>query len=136
MLRRNFLILSSSTFVYLSGCSSSSNNTSTPTAMTDAPQNSQEQYLEIRNRTENRESISLKIEDSDSILMEGDYMIGADQTVYLPLQITAEGKYELTVSRSGDTEVQTLVIGEYELEQGPNVVIELRGEKIEIFQLE
>lgn len=105
--------------------------------MTDEPQNSREQYLEIRNRTENRESISLKIEGSNSIIMQGDYEIEADQTIYIPLQITEEGEYELTASRSGGNEVsQTLLIGEYELEQGPNVVIELGGEKIEITQLE
>jgi len=104
--------------------------------MTDGPQDSREQYLEIRNRTENRERISLELEDSDSILMRGDYVIEADQTVYLPLQITEEGKYELTVSRADDTAVQTLVIGAYELEQGPNIVIELREEQMEITQLE
>ena len=105
--------------------------------MTDEPQNSREQYLEIRNRTENRESISLKIEGSNSIIMQGDYEIEADQTIYIPLQITEEGEYELTASRTGGNEVsQTLLIGEYELEQGPNVVIELGDEKIEITQLE
>lgn len=137
MFRRGFLILLSSACVYLSGCSSSSDNTSTPSEIPDESQKSQQQYLEIRNRTENEVSLSLKVEGRDSVIIQGDYEVGGDQTRNIPLQITEEGKYELTVSRSGGNEVsQTLVIGEYDLEHGPNVVIELRGEKIEITELE
>lgn len=82
--------------------------------MTDEPEDFHEQYLEIRNRAEDRERISLKIEGSDSVIMQGKYVVEADQTIYIPPQITEEGHYELTVSRSGGNEVsQTLGIGEY-----------------------
>ncbi|WP_434531555.1 hypothetical protein ACODNH_21430 (plasmid) [Haloarcula sp. NS06] len=137
MFRRDFLILLSSPCLYLAGCSSSSDNTSTPSEIPGESQKSQQQYLEIRNRTENEVSLSLKVEGRDSIIIQGDYEVGGDQTRNIPLQITEEGKYELTVSRSGGNEVsQTLVIGEYDLEHGPNVVIELRGGKIKITELE
>ena len=137
MLRRNFLILSSSACVYLAGCSSTADNTSTPSETTDQSRKSQEQYLEIRNRTEDEVSVSLKVKGPDSVILQEDSEVRAGQTVYIPFQITEEGKYELTVSRSGGNEVsQTLVIGDYDLEHGPNVIIELRGEKIEITELE
>jgi len=63
--------------------------------------------------------------------------VKAGQTEKIPLQIAEEGKYELTVSRLGGNEVsQTLVIGDYDLEHDPNVIIEVRDEKIEIVELE
>ncbi|EMA08748.1 hypothetical protein, partial [Haloarcula marismortui] len=83
------------------------------------------------------ESISLIVQGSDSVITQGEYEVAADQTISVPLQITEKGNCELTVSRSGGIEIsKTLVIGEYELEHGPNVVIELRDEEIEISQLE
>ncbi|MBV0901393.1 hypothetical protein [Haloarcula salina] len=134
MLRRNFLILSSSTCVYLAGCSSTSDNTNTQSETTDE---SQDQYLEIRNRTEDEVSLSLKVEGSDSVILQEDSEVKAGQTEKIPLQIAEEGKYELTVSRLGGNEVsQTLVIGDYDLEHDPNVIIEVRDEKIEIVELE
>jgi outer membrane PBP1 activator LpoA protein len=137
MRRRNFFILCSSTCGYLAGCASSPGSTSTTAAMTDDPADFDEQYLEIRNRAENKESLSLIVQGSDSVITKGEYGVAADQTIYVPLQITEKGNYELTVSRSGGTEVsKTLVIGEYELGHGPNVVIELRDEEMEIYQLE
>ncbi len=137
MLRRNFLVLSSSTCVYLAGCSSTSDNTSSPSDTTDESQKSQNQYLEIRNLTENEVNLSLKVEGSDSVILQEDSEVGIGQTVTFPLQITEEGKYDLTVSRSGGNEVsQTLVIGDYDLEHAPNVIIEVRDEKIEIVELE
>jgi P pilus assembly chaperone PapD len=123
--------------VYFAGCSSTADNTSTPSETTAESQNSQEQYLEIRNRTENEVSVSLKVEGPDSVILQEDAEVGAGKTVKIPLQITEEGKYELSVSRSGGNEVsQTLVIGDYDLEHGPNVIIEVRGEQIEITELE
>ena len=137
MLRRNFLILSSSTCVCLAGCSASPDNTRTPSAMTDEPEDFDEQYLEIRNRTENRENISLSIEGQNSVIMQGQYVVETGQTIYIPPQISEGGDYELTVSRSGGTEVsKTLGIGEYDFKQGINIIIKLRSRKIEIIELE
>ncbi len=75
-----------------------------PSTMTGDPEDFDEQYLEIRNRAENKESISLIVQGSDSVITQGEYEVAADQTISVPLQITEKGNYELTVSRSGGIE--------------------------------
>jgi hypothetical protein len=76
--------------------------------MTGDPEDFDEQYLEIRNRAENKESISLIVQGSDSVITQGEYEVAADQTISVPLQITEKGNYELTVSRSGGIEISAL----------------------------
>jgi hypothetical protein len=89
-----------------------------PSTMTGDPEDFDEQYLEIRNRAENKESISLIVQGSDSVITQGEYEVAAGQTISVPLQITEKGNYELTFSRSGGIEISSSVVISCGVERG------------------
>lgn len=137
MHRRKFAMATLSGCVMLSGCSSDSDTKNTPSPMTEDSQTHNKQFLEIQNRSESDEDISIEITDSGTRILKGSYSIESGKTIYIPIENIEEGTYELVASLSSGEEVsQTLSMDSYDIEHGTNVTIEIRSGEISVSQEE